>query len=166
MSCDGLQALNPLCQVGSAIGGGAAGLADSAFSHIAGYFGAAALSTTTWLWDQIDSATSLDLGSPGLAKELAATAAIAAVLCLGLFLIQVITATLRREPGALGRAVRGLLIAFLGSAFALASAKLLIAATDALSASVVSYTMGTNIRASATSWPSRSLHPSRTPHWR
>lgn len=146
MSCDGLQALNPLCQVGSAIGGGAAGLADSAFSHIAGYFGAAALSTTTWLWDQIDSATSLDLGSLGLAKELGATAAIAAVLCLGLFLIQVITATLRREPGALGRAVRGLLIAFLGSAFALASAKLLIAATDALSASVVSYTMGTNIK--------------------
>jgi hypothetical protein len=146
MSCDGLQALNPLCQVGSAVTAGAAGLADSAFSHIAGYFGAAALSTTTWLWDQIDSATNLDLGSPGLAKELAATAAIAAVLCLGLFLVQVITATLRREPGALGRAVRGLLIAFLGSAFALASAKLLIAATDALSASVVSYTMGTNIK--------------------
>jgi len=103
------------------------------------------VSTTTWLWDQIDSATSLDLSSPDLAKELAATAAIAAVLCLGLFLIQVITATLRREPGGLGRAVRGLFVSFLGSAFALASAKLLIAATDALSASVVSYTMGTNI---------------------
>ena len=146
MSCEGLQALNPICQVGQAITGGAAAVADSAFSHIAGYFGAAALTTTTWLWDQIDSATSLDLGSPELAKELAATAAIAAVLCLGLFLIQVITATLRREPGGLGRAVRGLLISFLGSAFALASAKLLIAATDALSASVVSYTMGTNIK--------------------
>ena len=146
MSCEGLQALNPICQVGQAITGGVAAVADSAFSHIAGYFGAAALSTTTWLWDQIDSATSLDLGSPELAKELAATAAIAAVLCLGLFLIQVITATLRREPGGLGRGVRGLLISFLGSAFALASAKLLIAATDALSASVVSYTMGTNIR--------------------
>ena len=146
MSCEGLQALNPICQVGQSITGGAAAVADSAFSHIAGYFGAAALTTTTWLWDQIDSATSLDLGSPELAKELAATAAIAAVLCLGLFLIQVITATLRREPGGLGRAVRGLLISFLGSAFALASAKLLIAATDALSASVVSYTMGTNIK--------------------
>ena len=145
MSCDGLQALNPICQVGQAITGGVAGAADSAFSHIAGYFGAAALSTTTWLWDQIDSATSLDLSSPELVKELAATAAIAAVLCLGLFLIQVITATLRREPGGLGRAVRGLFVSFLGSAFALASAKLLIAATDALSASVVSYTMGTNI---------------------
>jgi len=146
MSCDGVQALNPICRVGQAAVGGAAAVADSAFSHIAGFFGAAALSTTTWLWDQIDSATSLDLGSPELAKELAATAAIAAVLCMGLFLIQIITATLRREPGGLGRAVRGLLISFLGSAFALASAKLLIAATDGLSASVVSYTMGTNIR--------------------
>jgi type IV secretion system protein TrbL len=145
MSCNGLEALNPVCQVGQAITVGAAGVADSAFSHIAGFFGAAALSTTTWLWDQIDSATSLDLTSPQLGKELAATAAIAAVLCMGLFLIQVITATLRSEPGGLGRAVRGLLISFLGSAFALASAKLLIAATDALSASVVSYTMGTNI---------------------
>jgi len=146
MSCDGVQALNPICRVGQAAVGGAAAVADSAFSHIAGFFGAAALSTTSWLWDQIDSATSLDLGSPDLAKELAATAAIAAVLCMGLFLIQIITATLRREPGGLGRAVRGLLISFLGSAFALASAKLLIAATDGLSASVVSYTMGTNIR--------------------
>ena len=145
MSCDDLQALNRICQVGQAITGGVAGAADSAFSHIAGYFGAAALSTTTWLWDQIDSATSLDLNSPELVQELAATAAIAAVLCLGLFLIQVITATLRREPGGLGRAVRGLFVSLLGSAFALASAKLLIAATDALSASVVSYTMGTNI---------------------
>jgi type IV secretion system protein TrbL len=145
MSCNGLEALNPVCQVGQAITVGAAGVADSAFSHIAGFFGTAALSTTTWLWDQIDSATSLDLTSPQLGKELAATAAIAAVLCMGLFLIQVITATLRSEPGGLGRAVRGLLISFLGSAFALASAKLLIAAIDALSASVVSYTMGTNI---------------------
>jgi type IV secretion system protein TrbL len=164
MSCERLQALNPVCRVGQAVSDGAAAVADSAFSHIAGFFGTAALTTTTWLWDQIDSATSLDLGSPELAKELGATAAIAAVLCLGLFLIQVITATLRREPGALGRAAGGLLISFLGSAFALASAKLLIAATDALSASVVSYTMGTNIRGSARSWPSRSSCPSRTLH--
>jgi len=145
MSCDGLQALNPLCPVGQAVTGGVTAVADSAFSHIAGFFGTAALDTTNWLWGQIDSATSLDLGSPKLTKELAATAAIAAVLCMGLFLIQVITATLRREPGGLGRAVQGLLISFLGMAFAMASAKLLIAATDALSASVVSYTMGTNI---------------------
>ena len=146
MSCDGVMALSPICRVGQAITDGAAAVADSAFSHIAGFFGQAALSTTTWLWEQIDSATSLDLDSPELAKELGVTAAIAAVLCMGLFLIQVITATLRREPAGLGRAVRGLLISFLGSAFALASAKLLIAATDALSASVVSYTMGTNIK--------------------
>jgi hypothetical protein len=146
MSCEGVMALNPICRIGKAMTEGAAAVADSAFSHIAGFFGKAALSTTTWLWDQIDSATSLDLGSPDLVKELGATAVIAAVVCMGLFLIQVITAALRHEPGGLGRAVRGLVISFLGSAFALASAKLLIAATDALSASVVSYTMGTNIR--------------------
>jgi type IV secretion system protein TrbL len=142
MSCDGVQALNPICQ---ALSGGATAVADTAFSHIAGFFGNAALSATTWLWDQIGSATSLDLRSPQLAKELEATTAIAAVLCMGLFLIQVITSTLRHEPAGLGRAARGLLVSFLGSVFALASAELLMGAIDALSAGVVSYTMGTNI---------------------
>jgi type IV secretion system protein TrbL len=142
MSCDGVQALNPICQ---ALNGGATAVADTAFSHIAGFFGNAALSTTTWLWDQIGSATSLDLRSPQLAKELEATTAIAAVLCMGLFLIQVITSVLRHEPAGLGRAARGLLVSFLGSVFALASAELLMGAIDALSAGVVSFTMGTNI---------------------
>ena len=142
MSCDGVQALNPICQ---ALSGGATAVADTAFSHIAGFFGNAALSMTTWLWDQIGSATSLDLRSPQLAKELEATTAIAAVLCMGLFLIQVITSTLRHEPAGLGRAARGLLVSFLGSVFALASAELLMEAIDALSAGVVSFTMGTNI---------------------
>jgi type IV secretion system protein TrbL len=142
MSCDGVQALNPICH---ALSGGATAVADTAFSHIAGFFGNAALSTTTWLWDQIGSATSLDLRSPQLAKELEATTAIAAVLCMGLFLIQVITSVLRHEPAGLGRAARGLLVSFLGSVFALASAELLMGAIDALSAGVVSFTMGTNI---------------------
>jgi type IV secretion system protein TrbL len=142
MSCDGVQALNPICQ---ALNGGATAVADTAFSHIAGFFGNAALSTTTWLWDQIGSATSLDLRSPQLAKELEATTAIAAVLCMGLFLIQVITSILRHEPAGLGRAARGLLVSFLGSVFALASAELLMGAIDELSAGVVSFTMGTNI---------------------
>jgi type IV secretion system protein TrbL len=142
MSCDGVQALNPICQ---ALNGGATAVADTAFSHIAGFFGNAALSTTTWLWDQIGSATSLDLRSPQLAKELEATTAIAAVLCMGLFLIQIITSVLRHEPAGLGRAARGLLVSFLGSVFALASAELLMGAIDTLSAGVVSFTMGTNI---------------------
>ena len=39
MSCEGVQALNPICQ---ALNGGATAVADTAFSHIAGFFGNAA----------------------------------------------------------------------------------------------------------------------------
>jgi type IV secretion system protein TrbL len=145
MSCDGAQALNPFCQASQIVTSQATGAADSAFSHIAGCFGMAAMNATTWLWQQIDDATTLDLGSPALAKEMVATASIAGVLCLGLFLIQVIASVLRREPGGLGRAVRGLFVSFLGSALALAATRVLLGAVDALSDGVVRYTMGTNI---------------------
>jgi len=145
MSCDGAQALNPFCQASEILTSQATGAVDGAFSHIAGFFGMAAMNATTWLWNQIDDATTLDLGSPALAKEMVATASIAGVLCLGLFLIQVIASVLRREPGGLGRAVRGLLVSFLGSALALAATRGLLGAIDALSDGVVRYTMGTNI---------------------
>ncbi|MEP7191280.1 MAG: type IV secretion system protein, partial [Actinomycetota bacterium] len=145
MSCDGAQALNPFCQASEMVTSRATGAVDDAFSHIAGFFGMAAMNATTWLWDQINDATTLDLASPALAKEMVATASIAGVLCLGLFLVQVIASALRREPGGLGRAVRGLLVSFLGSALALAATRVLLGAVDALSDGVVRYTMGTNI---------------------
>jgi len=77
---------------------------------------------------------------------MAVTSAIAGVLCLGLFLLQVTTATLRREPAAIGRALKGLLISAIGSAGALACTRVFLGAVDALSEGVVSYTMGTNMQ--------------------
>ena len=146
MSCDGLQALNPICQATKVVTQTALDTADSAFTHVAGFFGMAALGATSWLWDELSAATTLDLHSPGLGKEIGATATIAGVLCLALFVIQVITATLRREPAGLGRAVHGLLTAFVGTAVALGTVQLLVTAVDALSDGLVSYTMGTNVR--------------------
>jgi hypothetical protein len=61
------------------------------------------------------------------------TGAIAATLCLGLFVIQVTTAALRGHPVALGRALSGLLISFVGSALALAATRVLLGAVDSLS---------------------------------
>jgi hypothetical protein len=78
-------------------------------------------------------------------KDLIANGAIAAVLCTALFLIQVITATLRREPGGLMRAVRGVGIAFVASAFALATTKLVLAAVDDLCDGVVRFSTGAGI---------------------
>jgi hypothetical protein len=145
MSCDGLNALNPLCQAGAALAGQAAGVVDSAFTQIAGSFGVAALSATEWLWQQIDTATAIDLSSPELRAEMTLVGSIAAVLCVGLFLVQIITAILRREPGGLRRAAVGLVTSFLGSALALAATRALIGVVDALSAGVVQHTMGTNV---------------------
>jgi type IV secretion system protein TrbL len=76
---------------------------------------------------------------------LAATGVIAVVLTTILFLVQVIWSALRREPGGLGRAVRGLGVAFIGSAFAIACTQILLSLVDGLSAGVVQMAMGTNL---------------------
>lgn len=145
MSCAGPWAMNPVCLVGAATSAATSEVADSAFSRIAGWFGLAAQAAATWLWREIDTATTLDLTSPALRTQLAATGAIATVLCLGLFLIQVITSTLRSEPGGLGRALTGLLVSFVGSVLALAATQALLAAVDALSAGLLSYTLHTSM---------------------
>ncbi|OFE16177.1 hypothetical protein BA895_20020 [Humibacillus sp. DSM 29435] len=49
-------------------------------------------------------ATTLDLRSPQLLREMTITASIAATLCVGLFLIELITATLRGHRVLLKRA--------------------------------------------------------------
>ncbi|WP_404385290.1 hypothetical protein LL946_04750 [Knoellia locipacati] len=144
MSCPGPNKLNPLCLVQESVNDAAAGAATSTFSHIAGYFGEAAAKATTWLWEQIDEATTLDLTSPNLLREMAITGSIAAVICVGLFAVQLIKAVVRQEPGGLQRALSGLITATLGTALALAATRALLAAVDALSAGVVQATMGTN----------------------
>lgn len=145
MSCASPNTLNPLCVVSNAVADQANAAATSTFTHIAGYFGTAAEHATVWLWKEIDHATTLDLRSRDLLRELAITGAIAGVICMGLFVIQVIRGILRREAGALGRALTGLVVATIGTTFALAATQALLTAVDALSAGVVQATMGTNI---------------------
>jgi len=144
MSCDGIFSLSPVCVATAALNLPSS-VADSAFSHMAGAFGVTAGNAASWLWQQLDEATALDLSSPAMLTEIAATASIAVVLCLALFIIQIITGTLRRDPGALGRTFTGLVISFVGSALALATTRLGLGAVDSLSAGFVQYTAGTNI---------------------
>jgi len=146
MSCDGVFALSPICQATQALAGGAvSGVADTAFSHLAGYFALSATSATEWLWQEISAATTLDLQSPTLLREMSLTGAIAGTLCLGLFVVQVITATLRGHPPALGRALGGLIVSFIGCTFALATTRILLASVDQLSADVVHASLGVDI---------------------
>lgn len=146
MRCEGIERLNPIClPVNAAEAAVTANKFTDPFSTIAGFFSSAANNATTWLWAQINDATTLDLRSPQLLREMTITASIAAILCVGLFLIQLITATLRGHPVLLKRAFTGLLISFLGSAFAIATTRLLLGAVDALSNSVIQFTLGANL---------------------
>jgi hypothetical protein len=145
MRCQGLQALDPLCQAGQFIEGQASSAVDGAFSRVADSFSEVAMNATTWLWKQINDATTLNLQDPRLLREIGMTAAIAAVLCLGLFVIQVITSVMRREPGGLSRALSGLVISFVGSALAIAATRTLLGVVDALSAGYVQHALGTNV---------------------
>jgi hypothetical protein len=134
-------ALTPLCQIVKL----PAAAANDAFSTMAGWFGQAADQSTSWLWAQIGSATAINLDSPQLRTDLLATGAIAVTLTLALFLVQVITSVLRREPAGLGRAAKGLVVALVMSVFAFSVTKILLGVVDQLSEGVVSYTMGTDI---------------------
>ena len=139
--CAGPFALSPVCQIAKL----PAAAAGDAFSNLAGWFGKAAGQATSWLWAQIGSATAINLDSPQLRTDLLATGAIALALTLALFLVQVITSVLRREPAGLGRAAKGLVIALVMSVFAFSVTKILLGAVDQLSEGVVAYTMGTDI---------------------
>src|ERR1700730_10308031 len=122
---------NPL-SYGDCAGQVAKSVAGDAFESIARSFGHAAQDATTWLWDQLGQATSVHLGGAGFATMLGIVAAIAGTVAVGLFVLQVIRAVLRRDPGGLARAVKGLFVAFLAGGAAVAVVNLLLAAVDAL----------------------------------
>jgi hypothetical protein len=146
MSCHGWNVVNPICQVGSVIGGAAKSVGNDIFKSIAHYFADVAKDAVNWLWHQLNVATSIDLTAPNIKADLIATGSIAAVIAFALFLIQVITAALRQQAGDLGRAVRGLGVSFIGAAFAVASTQVLLAAVDELCNAVVNFALGTDVQ--------------------
>lgn len=142
--CAGLNAINPFCQGGQLLGGAAKSVGTSIFDSIAHDFANVASSAVKWLWNQLNTSTSLDLGAPEIHTDLVATGAIAGLVAFALFLMQVIGSVLRQEPGGLGRALRGLGVAFIGAAVAVATTQVVLAAVDALSSGVVQFALGTN----------------------
>ena len=138
MSCS---ITNPLDCVTSA----AKSVAGDAFSAIAHDFGKAADSTINWLWGQLSSATAVHLGGPGFTLDIGIVAAITGVVAVGLFVIQLATSVLRRDTGGLGRAVKGLFVAFIAGGVAVGVTNLTLSAIDSLSAGVVQMATGTTI---------------------
>jgi len=132
---------NPVACVASA----AQSVAADAFGSIARDFGDAAQTVIGWLWSQLSSATAIRLGGAGFDADLAIVATISATVAVGLFVVQVISSALRRDPGGLVRAGKGLVIAFIAGGVAAAVTNAALVAVDALSAGVVQTAMGTDI---------------------
>ena len=145
MACTGVNALDPICLVARSIGHLGASVTTSVFSSVATAFGNTADSAINWLWSQMTSATAISFGGPAFALDLGMVSAIAAVVCGGLFIIQLVTSALKRDGTGIGRAVRGLVVATVGCAIALASLDLLLAAVDQLCSGVVSLATGDSI---------------------
>ncbi|MBW4030110.1 MAG: hypothetical protein HIU57_05445 [Acidobacteria bacterium] len=145
MACTGLTALDPICLVAKSIGHLGASVTNSVFSSVATAFGNTADSAINWLWSQMTSATAISFGGASFGLDLGIVSAIAAVVCVGLFLVQLATSALKRDGSGIGRALRGLVVATLGCAIALASLDLVLAAVDQLCTGVVSMATGDSI---------------------
>lgn len=145
MSCSGLSVANPLCVIAHSIGSLGSTVTSSVLSSVATAFGNTADSAINWLWSQMSAATSISLGGAAFELDLGIVTGIAAVLCVGLFVVQLVVAALARDGGGVGRAVRGLVVATVGCAITLASLDLVLAAVDQLCAGVVRVATGGSI---------------------
>jgi hypothetical protein len=131
--------------VATSIGHLGSSVTNSVFSSVATAFGNTADSAINWLWSQMTSATSISFGGTAFQLDLGIVSAIAAAVCIGLFIIQLVLSALKRDGSGIGRALRGLVIATVGCAITLASLDLLLAAVDQLCTGVVSLATGDSI---------------------
>jgi len=145
VSCTGISALDPICVVATSIGHLGASVTNSVFASVATAFANTADSAINWLWSQMTSATSISFGGAAFQLDVGIVSAIAAVVCIGLFIVQLATSALKRDGTGIGRALRGLVIATVGCAITLASLDLLLAAVDQLCTGVVSLATGDSI---------------------
>ncbi len=137
--------LNPICDGVELIGRIGSSVTTSVFGSVASAFGNTADSAINWLWQQLSSSTTVSLGGANFELDLGIVVSIAAVLCLGLFVLQMVVSALRRDAGGVGRALRGLVIATVGCAITLVSLNVLLAAVDQLCVGVVKTATGGTI---------------------
>jgi type IV secretion system protein TrbL len=129
--------LNPICDVEKAAGAIGGHVAGSVFNQVAQSFGKAAAKVTAWMWTVIAQTTTVDLSGGWFRSTVGITATLAGVVITAIFVLELIKAVLKREPGALGRAVVGVGGGLLGAAASIGVVEALLAATDALSNGVV-----------------------------
>ncbi|WP_188079057.1 type IV secretion system protein [Actinotalea subterranea] len=108
----------------------------AASDYVLGGLGAAFMGSAASLGDlalaALDATTTVDLSADWFRSNLTLMATITLPVVVALFVAQVISSVLRREPGGLGRAVLGVGKATLGAALAVAGTQLALTAVDGM----------------------------------
>ncbi|HEY3547377.1 MAG TPA: hypothetical protein VGK17_14990 [Propionicimonas sp.] len=121
--------LDLVCQLAGSVQGAAS---DYVLGGLGSAFVAGAAQVGQLALAALDSTTAVDLGAAWFRGNVAVIASIALPAVVGLFVIQVLTSVLRREPGGLARAVVGTGKALLFAGLALAVTQLALTAVDGI----------------------------------
>jgi hypothetical protein len=131
--------LDPVCRAASgatdAVG---SAVSDSILGGLGSGFAAAADQVSTTALSALDATTGLDVSSSWMSSNIAVVTAVTLPAMVGLFVLQVLSSVLRREPGGLARAVIGVGKALLGAAFAVLVTQSALAATDQVCQAIAS----------------------------
>jgi hypothetical protein len=135
--CTGLDALNPICQVGSIGGSIAASGFESVLSGISQWVASGAEWLLAQIGDVLVSTTTIDVGATWFRTHYGQMTALAGVVILPLVLLSTIQAVLRQNPGQLVRTfLLQLPLALLLGVVAIQIVILSLSATDAMSDAV------------------------------
>ena len=140
--------LTPACAAAGAAGAVIGSTADGILDGIGQTFAKGAEAVLTAVFDAIGGATHVDLGASYVTRNMAAMASVALVIVVGLFVVQVVVAVIRQEPGGLARAVVGAATAVLGTAAAAGITQSLLIAVDQIS-DAIARMAGTTIQDAA-----------------
>jgi hypothetical protein len=132
--CTGLNALNPICQIGSLGGSIAASGFESVLSGISQWVASGAEWLLGQIGDVLVSTTTVDLGATWFRTHYGQMSVLAGVVILPLVLVSTLQAVLRQNPGQLVRTfLVQLPLAMLLGVVAIQIAILSLSATDAMS---------------------------------
>jgi hypothetical protein len=130
--------------IGAGIGGIGQAATGAAMAGIGGMFVDGARDASTAVLAALDASTRVDLTADWFRANTAVLAAVTLPVVVALFVLQVISAVLRREPGGLARAVVGVGKAVLGSALAVAVTQSALLACDEI-ADAIATAAGTTV---------------------
>lgn len=105
----------PVIQAGCIVPDAASGIAGVASSSALGSIGYSFARGAETVFELITTTSTVDLTASYVTRNAAALASVALVLIVGLFVVQVVGAVIRQQPGGLVRAVAGAAPAVLNS---------------------------------------------------